>query len=163
MKKTIIMMAAAFSIFGLAACSGNQKSNGDSSKAAGDRVERYSGILPAADADGVKYSLKLEFDDDHNYTDGDYDLLETYLEADSTSTTGYKDIKSFKSEGDFDVMNKDGKSYLKLVQDADDSAKGSNPGPMYFLVESDSTLVMVNSNLELAQDSTMNYTLKLEK
>ncbi|MDE6768742.1 MAG: copper resistance protein NlpE [Muribaculaceae bacterium] len=163
MRKTIYMMAAALSMFSMAACTGNQKSNGDQKVADGDKKEIYTGILPAADTDGVRYSLELEYDDDHNYTDGDYDLLETYLEADSTSVGGFKDGKSFKSEGDFTVMDKEGKKYLKLVQDKDDSQEGSNVGPMYFLVESDSTIVMVNEELQPAANPEMNYTLKLSK
>lgn len=163
MKKTFYILAAALSMVSMAACSGNQKSSGDHKGTAGDKKEIYTGVLPAADADGVRYALELEYDDDHNYTDGDYDLLETYLEADTTSTLGFKDGKSFKSEGDFTVMDKDGQKYLKLVQDVDDSQQGSNAGPMYFLVESDSTIVMVNSDLQKSENPDMNYTLKLSK
>ncbi len=163
MKKLVYMAAAALSMVSMAACSGNQKTSGEAQKADGDKMEIYTGVLPAADCDGVRYSLQLEYDDDHNYTDGDYDLLETYLESDSTSTLGYKDGKSFKSEGDFTVMEKDGSKYLKLVQDAKDSQQGSAEGPMYFLVESDSTIVMVNSDLQKSETPGMNYTLKLSK
>lgn len=163
MKKSIYIMAAALSMLSMAACTGNQKSNGDQKAADGDKKEIYTGVLPAADADGVRYALELEYDDDHNYTDGDYDLLETYLEADTTSTLGFKDGKSYKSEGDFTVMDKEGKKYLKLVQDVKDSQQGSNVGPMYFLVESDSTIVMVNSDLQVSENPDLNYTLKLSK
>lgn len=163
MKKSIFIAAAAISLMSMAACTGNQKSNGDSKFADGDKKELYTGVLPAADTDGVRYALQLDYDDDHNYTDGDYDLLETYLEADTTSALGFKDGKSYKSEGDFTVMDKDGNKYLKLVQDVKDSQAGSNVGPMYFLVESDSTIVMVNSDLQKAENPEMNYTLKLSK
>lgn len=164
MKKTTLIMAAALSMMTMGACTGNKAGSCDKAKCGdGDKKELYTGVLPAADADGVRYSLKLEYDDDHNYTDGDYDLLETYLEQDSTSAVGFKDGKSFKSEGDFTVMDKDGKKYLKLVQDAKDSAQGSNAGPMYFLVESDSTIVMVNSDLQVSETPGLNYTLNLAK
>ena len=165
MKKTIYMMAAALSVLGMAACSGNKTCNGDKACGKctdGDRKELYTGVLPSADTDGIRYTLSLEYDDD-NPNKGDYDLIETYLVGDSTAVTGYSDDKSFKSEGDFSVMKKDGKSYLKLVLDVKDSAVGSSEGPTYFLVESDSTIVLVNSDLEVSQAPGLNYTLKLSK
>ena len=164
MKKTTLFMAAALSMMTMAACSGNQKCSGDKKSCAdGDKKELYTGVLPAADADGIRYALKLDYDDDNNYMDGDYDLLETVVEQDTTSALGFKEGQSFKSEGDFTVIDKDGKKYLKLVQDVKDSAKGSNGGPLYFLVESDSTIVMVNSDLEVSTAPGLNYTLKLAK
>ena len=126
-------------------------------------MELYTGILPAADADGVKYELRLDYDDDHNFNDGDYDLRETYLTADTTSASGYTDGKTIMSEGDFTVNKKDGLTYLKLVQDLKDSQPGSNAGPMYFLVESDSTLTLVNDQLQKAENPDMNYTLRLSR
>ncbi|MBD5281068.1 MAG: copper resistance protein NlpE [Bacteroides sp.] len=159
MKKIIYVAAAALSMMSMAACNGNQKASGDAQKA-GDKLEIYTGVLPAADCDGIRYALQLKYDDDHNYTDGDYDLLETYLVSDSV---GNRDDKSFKSEGDFSVMEKNGNKYLKLVQDRDDSQQGSADSPMYFLVESDSTIVMVNSDLQKSDAPGLNYTLKLSK
>lgn len=169
MKKSIYLAAAALAMMSMAACSGynsNQANGGNYAKAY-DKDQVYTGVLPAADAAGVRYTLTLDYDDDHNYTDGDYDLIETYLVTDSVSATGYKDGQSFKSEGDFTVMKgsgeNEGKTYLKLVQDVKDSAQGSNAGPMYFLVESDSTVVMVNSDLQTSVNPDLNYTLKLVK
>lgn len=163
MRKTIYALGAVMALFSMASCAGNQ--DGKCCKSGeckgGDKV--YTGLIPAADAEGVRYSLKLDYDDDKNCTEGDYDLIETYIVGDSLSMTGHKDADSFKSEGDFTVMQKDGKTYLKLIQDVKDSAKGSNAGPIYFLVDSDSTITMVNADLQLAADSTMNYTLKLVK
>lgn len=166
--RKFVLGAAAMTMLALAACSNNNGScTKDCDGKKGDKEEVYTGILPTADAEGVRYTLKLEYDDDHNYTDGDYDLVEVYLANDSTSATGYKDSARFKSEGDFTVINGTGdnasKKYLKLVQDAKDSAAGSNAGPIYFLVESDSTLVMVNSHLEESSNPGLNYTLKLVK
>ncbi len=162
MKKLRILGAAAavLAVAGLASCDGAKKNDAGQDK---DRVEMYTGILPAADADGVRYDLRLDYDDDHNFTDGDYDLRETYLTADSTAVSGYADGKSFLSEGDFTVNKQDGKTYLKLVQDIKDSQAGSNVGPMYFLVESDSTLVLVNDRLQKAENPDMNYTLRLAR
>ncbi|MDE6792272.1 MAG: copper resistance protein NlpE N-terminal domain-containing protein [Muribaculaceae bacterium] len=163
MKKTIIFAAMCLTMLGMAACSGNGKnanaSGADSKK--GDKVEVFTGVLPAADADGVRYTLSLEFDDDDN--DGDYKLVETFIQADSTAVGGYKDIKNFASEGDFYIKQKDGKTYYELKKDQKDSQPGSLDTPTYFLVDSDSTITMVNAQLELAADSTMNYTLKMTK
>lgn len=168
MKKTFYITAACATLLMAGACSGNNKSAGiDKSAKAGDRTEVYTGVIPAADASGIRYTLKLDFDDDHNYTKGDYDLLETYFAGDSISPTGLKDLKSFTSEGDFTVEKgqgaNSGKTYLKLVQDAKDSSAGSNAGPLYFLVESDSTIVMVNSDLQPSETPGLNYTLKIAK
>lgn len=159
MKKMIYMGVAALSMMSMVACNGNQK-GAAAGEAHGDKLEIYTGVLPAADCDGIRYALQLKYDDDHNYTDGDYDLLETYLVSDSV---GNHDDKSFKSEGDFNVIEKNGKKYLKLIQDRDDSQTGSADGPMYFLVDSDSTITMVNSDLEVADAPGLNYTLKLSK
>lgn len=168
MKKTFYITAAFTALLMAGACSGNNSCNGtDKSCNDGDRTEVYTGVIPAADAAGIRYTLKLDFDDDHNYTTGDYDLLETYLAGDTISPTGLKDLSSFKSEGDFTVEKgqgaNSGKMYLKLVQDVKDSSAGSNAGPLYFLVESDSTIVMVNSDLQPAATPGMNYTLKIAK
>lgn len=165
MKKTIIFMAAGLSMLGMAACSGNGKGcNGDSCGTKckkGDKIEVFTGVMPAADADGVRYTLHLEFDDDDN--DGDYKLVESYLQADSTAVGGFKDIKTFASEGDFYIKQKDGKTYYEFKKDQKDSQPGALDTPAYFLVDSDSTITMVNAQLEVAADSTMNYTLKLAR
>lgn len=159
----MILGAVSLAVLMMAACSG--KNSTYSNMPGNDKDEVYTGVLPAADADGVRYTLKLDYSDDNNYTTGDYDLVEVYLAGDSTSATGYKDAARFKSKGDFTVMDGTGdnssKKYIKLTQDAKDSSKDSNSGPMYFLVESDSTLVMVNADLEQSVIPGMNYTLKL--
>lgn len=161
--KKMILGAASLAVLMMAACSG--KNSTYSNMPGNDKDEVYTGVLPAADADGVRYTLKLDYSDDNNYTTGDYDLVEVYLRGDSLSATSYKDGERFKSKGDFTVMDGTGdnsaKKYIKLTQDAKDSSKGSNGGPMYFLVESDSTLVMVNAELEQSVMPGMNYTLKL--
>lgn len=163
MKKTIFAMGAALALFSMASCAGNN--SGKCCNEGGvckDKDMVYTGVIPAADTDGIRYSLTLDYDDDDNYMKGDYDLLETYIQSDSTSFTGYKDLKSFKSEGDFTVEKKDGKTYLKLVQDVKDSQAGSNGGPIYFEVASDSTLTMVNAEYQLPT-RPQDYTLNLVK
>ncbi len=167
--RKMVLGAATFAMVMLAACSGNggDKQCGGDCKKCDVEDMIYTGLLPAADAAGVRYTVKLDYDDDKNNQDGYYDLVEVYVIADSLTATGYKDSARFKSEGDFTVINGQGenssKKYIKLVQDAKDSAAGSNAGPMYFLVESDSTLVMVNSELQQSETPGLNYTLKLVK
>lgn len=171
MKKILFFAGAAMSALALGACSGNNCSNCNACSGPGtcnlDEDKVYTGVLPAADAGGIRYTLKLDYDDDKNFMEGDYDLLETYIVGDSVSATGYKDAGSFRSEGDFTVMKGDGansgKTYIKLVQDPGESSKGSDSGPLYFLVESDSTLVMVNAELQESTIPGLNYTLKIVK
>ncbi|MDE7153645.1 MAG: copper resistance protein NlpE [Muribaculaceae bacterium] len=160
MKKTILFSAAGLALLSLAACSGNCQKGGcqkDGLCVKSDIDQVYTGILPAADCDGVRYTLTLDYDDDGN--DGDYKLIETYLKADTAVVTGYSDIKSFVSEGDFRVERKGDKTYLKLVKDRDDSQIGSVDTPIYFVVDTDSTITMTDSNLQVAT-SGLNYTLK---
>lgn len=165
MKKTTLAMAAGLALLALGACSGNKSCGKDKECAKeGDRKEMYTGVLPAADADGVRYTLHLEFDDDDNFQKGDYDLLETYIKSDSLAAGGTRDVANYKSEGDFSVIPgtgaNSGKSYLKLVQDAGDSNNGAVAGPLYFYVESDSTLVLVGADLQPSVSDSLDYTLK---
>lgn len=118
--------------------------------------EVYTGVIPAADCDGIRYTLTLDYDDDAK--DGDYKLVETYIQADSTSAIGYSDVKTFASEGDFTVNKKGDKTYLKLVKDQKDSQAGSAETPIYFVIDSDSTITMTNADLEIP--ATPGYTLK---
>lgn len=124
--------------------------------------QMYTGVLPAADGPGIRYTLKVDYDDDKNNMAGDYDLIETYLAADSVAPNGVKDNVSYKSEGDFTVVDQNGKKYLKLVKDAKDSHPQAS-SDLYFEVSSDSTLTMVNAQLEPAVSDSLNYTLKLVK
>lgn len=156
MKKALYM-AATVALLGMSACTGTSC---DSKGCKADDDKLYTGVMPAADCDGIRYTLKLDYDDDHNYTDGDYDLVQTYIAADSTSALGYKDIRTVKSEGDFTVVKtKDGKTGLKLVEEV---RKGQQGETMYFVVDSDSTITMTNSDFETAA-SGLNYTLKLAR
>lgn len=156
--KKMIFYASAFAALFLGACSQSNKACPD--KCSDDKTEVYTGFLPAADAEGVRYTLILDYDDDKGYTTGDYDLVQVYVESDSTSVSGQRDASSFKEEGDFSVINgqgdKAGKKYIKL-------GAGSASAPMYFLVESDSKLVMVNDQLEPSETPGLDYSLLLVK
>ncbi len=164
MKKIVLGMAA-LAALGLASCGGNNKCDNKANcdGKCEDKVEVFTGVLPGADNEGVRYTLNLEYDDDHNCTEGDYKLDETYLVADSTATDGVRADKSFKSEGDFTITEKDGKKVYKLVPDAKDSNAEATLTPMYFILDNDSTLTMVNAELERSVNPDLNYSLKLAK
>lgn len=104
--------------------------------------------MPGADVEGIRYTVLLALDDDG--TEGDYDMIQTYFVIDST---GVQDIASFASEGDFTVATNDrGRKYLKF--------DGNGAGDMYFLVDTDSTITMVDASLTPSTTPGMNYTLK---
>lgn len=159
MKKTIFAATAAFFLLSAVACSQSGAQSGKVS----DRDETYTGILPAADVDGIRYTLRLDYNDDHGNTDGDYDLVQSYLVADTAATTGFRDSVSFNSKGDFTVETGTGEqagiSYLKLVPDR----KYADADTLYFLVSSDSTLTLTNAQLDAPVSSALNYTLTLVK
>lgn len=160
MKKTLLGVGVA--LLALSSCCGN-KSCDNKTACNSDKDLVYTGILPAADAEGVRYTLTLDYDD--NGQKGDYDLNQAYLAADSLATDGYKVLNSFKSEGDFmvETRNVDGKQvkYLRLVPDAKESAGDTTT--LYMLMPNDSTLTLVNADLRPSETPGMNYDLKLKK
>ena len=162
MKKTFYGIAAAFAVLALASCGNNSKGSCENgvcdSKCEDDCVKVFTGVLPAADCDGIRYTLSLDFDKENNCTKGDYDLMMTYLSVDSVGND-----KDFPSKGDFTVNEKDGKKYYKLVQDMKDSQPGAEAETMYFVLDNDSTITMVNSDLERPAAPGLNYSLTLKK
>lgn len=164
MKKMMAMAASAVALVMFGACSGNNNTKNSDGQAAnpGDEKVVYTGVLPGADVDQIRYTLTLDYDDD-NTSKGDYDLVETYQQADSIAAGGMKDVKNVRSEGDFTVMNKDNNKYLQLTPDVKDSDASADGSVMYFLVENDSTIVMVNSDLQKSETPGMNYTLTRTK
>ncbi len=110
----------------------------------------YTGVLPAADADGVRYTLLLDYDDN---TGGDYEMVQTYFATDST---GVCDIATFATEGDFTTgKTAAGTDYIKL--------SGDGAGELYFVAATDSTMVMTDASLTPVATPGMNYTLKAAK
>lgn len=140
MKKLLFSACAALVLAGMAACSGKQAAADNTADETAAEKTAYTGILPAADCDGVWYTLQLN--------DGKYDMIETYFALDTTATVGIAEILSVKSEGDYTVVEGEGdnagKTYLKLAQATDDSAAQT----LYFLQATDSTLTMVNAEFE---------------
>lgn len=140
----------------MSACSGHKEyGSGDDSHE--DRSVIYSGILPAADAAGIEYSLRLKYEADINYLGGSYNLTETTLYSDSASTSS--DI--FRTKGDFTVeratTRTKGRKYLKLMPDA---KRGHDELPLYFIIDSDTAITMTGPDLRGAETSDLNYTLK---
>lgn len=156
MKKFMMFAAAFAAVLSFSACSGKQAAApATETTVAVDKVVAYTGTLPAADCEGIRYDLKLEYDADDNYTEGDYNMVETYI-------TGTENDSTYRSEGDFKVLTKDGKTYIKLEPDAKDSDQGATTTVTYFMMGDDESLVMVNSSLE-APVAPADYTLTVVK
>lgn len=155
----LLYVAAAAAMAFMASCSGsNQKADENAAADAATATETqdivYTGILPSADAAGIRYSLTLD------YGDGDYELTETYLDFDSVSPSGYKDGQAFKSEGNFTVEDATpataGKKHLRLISKA---AENASPDTLYFLIDSDSAITLVGADLQPSETPGLNYTL----
>lgn len=157
MKSKFMFLAAFVAVMGLAGCSDKSASgtgekaadcvsSSDANGRASDRA--YTGVLPAADVDGIRYTVLLDYDDEG--TGGEYEMVQTYFVSDST---GVSDVASFATDGDFVVSTNDkGQKYLKF--------EDAGAGELYFLAETDSTLTMVDASLTPASTNGMNYTLK---
>ena len=147
MRRIYSYAAIAAAILAMSACSGTQKS-ADAAEVAEVTdfmpvQETYAGVLPAADADGIQYTVVLDYDSDGG---GEYDMTQIYIMADSTA--------SFKTSGNFTAARDEntGKKYIKLAGDTpiDD---------VYFVVATDSTIVMADATLATPDTPGMNYTL----
>lgn len=168
MKKFILAAFAAVAALGFSAC--NQASNAtataDKASKGGDKDVLYSGILPAADAQGTVYTLVLEFDDDNNYTDGDYSLVENSLVADTVAASGLSEAATSYTKGDFKKATKtvDGAEveYIQLMPDAKDALGAASGASMYFVVNADGSLTMTGEDLVKSEMPGMNYTLTVK-
>lgn len=161
--KAIYLLAAAALAF--TACTGNkEKTVTEESTMSGERT--YVGVMPAADAEGIRYDLVLTYDDMNGNNDGNYSLTETYLISDSLATEGIENGNVFNSEGEFFVMTgtpaSASQKYIKMVPKHDTTASEATPENLYFIVESDSTITLVNESLEPSVTPGLNYSLKLQ-
>lgn len=161
MNAKLYLVAALALPIALTACDGNKSCDNGGMPKGGKEIV-YTGTLPGADVAGIHYTLHFNYDDDRNYTDGDYDMYETYVEADSASVSGVRDVKTVRSEGDFKVENgavADGnRKCIKLIPDVSDSGPGVTGTPTYFAITSDSTLVMLGENMTMPE-RPQDYTL----
>lgn len=167
MKKTFMIGLATIAALGFAACnSSNAGSNNNSGQKSGDKEVLYSGILPAADAQGTIYTLKLEFDDDHNFTEGDFTMTENTLVADTVASSGLKEVATSFSKGDFRKESKQVNGanieYIRLLPNAKDALGTPSASSMYFLINPDESLTMVGADLQKPADPNLNYTLTVK-
>lgn len=163
MNKFVLFGAVAAAALGLTACNGNAKS-ADVSAVDGDKEVLYSGVLPSADALGTVYTLKLDFDDDHNYTDGDFALVENSLSVDSVGNVS--EVTTSYTEGDFQKLSRsvDGAEveYIALTPVAKDALGDVSACSNYFIVNADGSLTMVNADLSRSENTELNYTLTVK-
>lgn len=166
MKKIVMFGLAAVAALTFASCDKSCSKGECATKSDNDKEVLYSGILPAADAQGTVYTLKLEFDDDNNYTDGDFTMVENTLAADTVAASGLKEVATSYTEGDFRKLSKevDGAKvdYIQLTPDAKDALGTPSAASMYFIVNADESLTMVGADLQKAVDPAMNYTLTIK-
>ncbi len=144
MKILTILSVAAMAV---AACSCSSRSGSDS-----DRDVTYSWTLPAADAEGIRCTLHLDYDD--SGTKGDYDLTEKYIVS---GKAGGPDASTFTTEGDFTVNTgtpaNPRQRYIKLMPEGDGAR------PIYFVIDSDNTVTMTGPDLVVSDSPGLNYTL----
>lgn len=154
MKKSLTFVAAAAAILSLASCTGKQAAAEATPETEPETVatvtETYTGVLPAADAEGIEYTVALTYTGEDN---GQYDMTQTYLVADSTVEAAV-----FTSTGDFTVGQDEatGTKYIKLAgKEASED--------VYFVVATDSTITMADATLTTPDTPGMNYTLTATK
>lgn len=151
MKKIIMIMAAAALLTG---CNGNKNGNATSAATGSTAVADssatttgaadssvYGGMVPAADCEGIRYRIAVD-SSKKNFT-----MKEDYME------TATKVKETFYEKGTVAPYEKAGKKALKLTTKGNDS--------YYLLTVNDSTLRMVNEDLEAG--TAGNYDLKLAK
>ncbi|MDE6042435.1 MAG: copper resistance protein NlpE N-terminal domain-containing protein [Muribaculaceae bacterium] len=165
MKKVLFLMLAVAASLGIASCdnSGAKAQANAGNGKGGDKSVLYTGILPAADVQGILYTVKLDFDDDHNYTDGDFVMVENYLAYDSVAASGLRDAATAYSEGDFykesKVVNGQKVDYLRLVPDAKDGLGVADSAPTYFVMNADGSITLTTQDLTVSTVPGLNYTL----
>ncbi len=153
MKMKSYFVAAALGMLALSACNGTDKSATTATAAADSvkseatiaqsKTEIFKGMLPAADADGIEYTLTLNYTDDNC---GTYNLVQVYQN---------KDKSSFTDDGSFVIDKKDDKSYLKLTDSK------NNSSVQYYLIDSPSKITLVGADMKPAATG-LNYSLTLQ-
>lgn len=149
MKKVFVLMAACAT---MVAC--QQKGKADAEAKAGDTAQtevaadtmHYEGVVAAADGPGIRYEIALAADSTNGFS-----MKETYLEAEN----GKEKVSNYS--GNAEKIEKDVNGAKKVAYKF---ATGKD-GAVYFLQANDSTLRMVNEELEESVTKELNYDLKL--
>lgn len=145
MKRTVMMLAACAM---LAACQQQNKTaanQGGNEAPVADSLH-FVGKLPAADGPGIRYDLRIANDSTAGFT-----MTETYLEAEN----GKDQTTIYTGKAETVTQTVDGKEVKAYKFEL-----GDNTPATYFKIVNDSTLRMVNDELEEAA-SELNYDLKL--
>ncbi len=153
MKKLLMIVAACAA---LTACNQNGKTTANAETTdsiAADSMAadstRYEGVVPAADGHGIRYELAMA-----NDTTAGFHLTMTYLQA----KDGKDEVKNFDGKVENITKTVNGKEIKAFKLDM-----GKEEGATFLKVENDSTLRLVNDNLEESVNKELNYDLKLKK
>lgn len=117
-----------------------------------EATEVYEGTLPAADGPGIDYVLTLDMLADSNDTLYTLDL--TYLDANNNGSG-----KKLTTKGKPQMVQKtwkDKKSKKEMTKKAIKLTPSDGSAPVYFVVANDTTLTLVNDNLDESV-SDLNY------
>lgn len=142
MKKIFVLAVAALA---LVACQPKGTDAAVSEPVAEDAV--YKGVLPAADCEGIEYELTLQ-------GDTAYALTVTYLGVDAEG----RNI-SYPSSGKLNHLQQEVDGVQKSFIELGDSDAMEHA---YFLVVNDSTLRLVNSELQEPENTAL-YDIKKVK
>lgn len=150
MKKIFMVL---LSCVAMVACKQPAKPVQDAATTASQETELtdslcFKGEVPAADGPGIKYELMMATDS----TDG-FRLTETMLEADK----GKDAVERYTGKAEKMEKDKDGKKVTAY------KLQLGKTETMFFKIVNDSTLRLVNNELEEAEKSSLNYDLKLVK
>ncbi len=143
MKRIYIFMllAAAF----MAGCSHNSEKQVSAASEA-TAAFTYEGIIPAADSDGIRYTVTMT---PATVYDGTFVMEQTPVE---------KGARAFSSKGIYEVLTDTvatpGRKYYRLI-----STVGSDT--TYFVVTSDKTVILTDASL-MPAPSGLDYTLTLK-
>ena len=150
MKKVLVLMAACATMVACQQKGKTEKSAeaNDSAKVEATDSMRYAGEDPAADGPGIRYEIALAADSTNGFS-----VKQTYLEAEKGKDLVYNYTgKAEKIEKDVKGTKKVG---FKFAMGKDET--------VYFLQANDSTLRMVDENLQETGIKGLNYDLKLVK